>query len=60
MTEHLDKPEDLEIESISGHPSPSERAAIEMALKELIESEHRSDRSQSGDAHLAHRAGGSG
>jgi len=42
MTEHLDKPDDLAIESISGHPSPSERAAIELALKELIESEHRS------------------
>ena len=27
MTEHLDKPEDLTIESISGQPSPSERVA---------------------------------
>ena len=42
MTEHLDKPEDLTIESISGQPSRSERAAIEVALKELIETEHRS------------------
>ena len=42
MTEHLDKPEDLTIESISGQPSASERAAIEVALKELIETEHRS------------------
>jgi len=41
MTEHLDKPEDLTIESISGDPSPAERAAIEIALKELIETEHR-------------------
>ncbi len=41
MTEHLDKPEDLTIESIAGNPSPAERAAIEVALKELIETEHR-------------------
>ncbi|MGH2752419.1 MAG: hypothetical protein ACRDK3_16350 [Actinomycetota bacterium] len=41
MSEHLDKPDDLTLVSISGNPTDSERAAIESALKELIEIEHR-------------------
>ncbi|MDQ3771933.1 MAG: hypothetical protein M3343_07600 [Actinomycetota bacterium] len=41
MSEHLDKPDDLVIVSISGTPTPGERAAVATALEELIEREHR-------------------
>lgn len=41
MSEHLDKPDDVAIVSISGRPTAEERAAIAKALEELIEREHR-------------------
>ena len=41
MTEHVDKPSDLEIVAISGNPSAEERAAIEAALRERVERERR-------------------
>ena len=41
MTEHIDQPGDVEITSISGNPTDEERAAIEVALADIIEREHR-------------------